>query len=115
LTDPPAPNGPWRAELLLSGLPGEDARRLFASLAPEEGRDVPRSEVHLSLNGDGSLRLRIEAPTTSALRATLNAHLRWIALGAEVGRWARGRSGPAPPGPPGAGSNSPAPSPVEEP
>jgi tRNA threonylcarbamoyladenosine modification (KEOPS) complex Pcc1 subunit len=115
LTDPPASNGPWKAELVLSGLPGEDARRLLASLTPEEGRDVPRSEVHLTLDGDGRLRLRIEAPTTSTLRATLNAHLRWIALGAEVGRWTRERSGPAPPGPRGPGSNNPAPSRLEEP
>jgi tRNA threonylcarbamoyladenosine modification (KEOPS) complex Pcc1 subunit len=103
--------GPWHADLELSGLGPEESGRLLASLGPEEGRDVPRSEVHLALDARGDLRLSLVAPSTSALRASLNAHLRWIALGSEVGRWTRQRLGAASPASSGVGSNNPAPSP----
>ena len=51
---------------------------VFSALAPEAQRPSPgRSKVTLEKDGT-SLVLRIEANDTIALRAALNAYLRWI-------------------------------------
>ena len=56
------------------------AKALLTALAPETKRPTTsRSRVRLKRNGR-RLTIRIEANDTSALRATLNSYLRWVAL-----------------------------------
>ena len=56
------------------------AKTLLTALAPETKRPTtPRSRVQLQGKGK-RLTIRIEANDTSALRATLNSYLRWVAL-----------------------------------
>lgn len=93
----------WVAELEIGPMPPETARRVLDALAPESGSDgVPKTRVEVEPMGEGRLLLRAYAPTTSALRACLNAHLRWFALALKVEEQARARAGPpAAPGAPG--------------
>jgi KEOPS complex subunit Pcc1 len=64
-----------------------DAAVVFGALAPEAGRDIPRTRVHASLE-DGDLVLRVEANDLSALRAALNSYLRWIMVAEQVNKLA---------------------------
>jgi len=51
---------------------------LFAALTPEVGRQIGvRSKVTLETDGQ-FLVLKVEAEDTVALRAALNAYLRWV-------------------------------------
>ncbi len=62
---------------------GPQARVLRTSLAPEAGREIPRSRV--SVRGDGDVaEIVIEADDTSAIRAALNSYLRWAQLALDV-------------------------------
>lgn len=69
-----------RAEIVLSGGNAELVQR---ALAPETGRDLPRTKVSVIKEGK-KITLRIEAEDTSALRAALNSYLRWAALASAV-------------------------------
>ena len=86
--------GSWLAEIELGPFPPGMAERILEALAPEEGHDVPRTRVEMQRGLDGSLRLRIEAPSTSTLRAALNAQLRLIGLGFAVSARAQGNAPP---------------------
>jgi KEOPS complex subunit Pcc1 len=56
----------------------KQADTLLSALAPEvKAPPTHRSSVHLAKNG-ACLTLVVEAEDTVALRATLNAYLRWI-------------------------------------
>ena len=56
------------------------AETLLTALAPETKRPTT-SRSRVQLEGKGKrLTIRIEANDTSALRATLNSYLRWVAL-----------------------------------
>jgi len=56
------------------------AETLLTALAPETKRPTT-SRSRVQLEGKGKrLIIRIEADDTSALRATLNSYLRWVAL-----------------------------------
>jgi len=62
---------------------GPQARVLRGSLAPEAGREIPRSRV--SVHGDGDVaEIVVEADDTSALRAALNSYLRWAQVALDV-------------------------------
>ena len=62
---------------------GPQACVLRTSLAPEAGREIPRSRV--SVRGDGDVaEIVIEADDTSAIRATLNSYLRWAQVALDV-------------------------------
>jgi tRNA threonylcarbamoyladenosine modification (KEOPS) complex Pcc1 subunit len=51
---------------------------ILKALQPEvEKPATPRSSVNLAKE-DGSLVLKVETKDTAALRATLNAYLRWV-------------------------------------
>ncbi len=71
-----------RAEIRIEG---PEAAILRRTLAPEAGRDVPRTSVLVRGRGR-SLVLRIEAEDTGALRAALNSYLRWADVASEVVR-----------------------------
>ncbi len=52
---------------------------LFESIAPEVGREIPRTRVEAEQEEDG-LMLNINADDLSALRAALNSYLIWIRI-----------------------------------
>lgn len=56
----------------------KQAETVFLALEPEtKAPPTHRSSIHLAKNG-ACLALAVEAEDTVALRATLNAYLRWI-------------------------------------
>ena len=76
-------------------MPSATARRVLDALGPESGSEgVPKTQVEVEPKGEDRLLLRAHAPTTSALRACLNAHLRWIGLALQVEEQARTRARP---------------------
>ncbi len=75
---------PLSAEVVLGPLPAPLADRLVAALEPESDGGVPRTSVSIHHRGDGKVVLKLGAPTTAALRAALNAHLRWVGLALRV-------------------------------
>ncbi len=60
-----------------------DAESVYGAIAPEAGRDIPRTRTSASFE-DGRMVLRVEATDLSALRAALNSYLRWIMVAEEV-------------------------------
>jgi len=70
-----------RAEIVLSG---DEADLIERVLAPESGREIPRTRASVVKEGDKTF-LRIEAEDTSALRAALNSFVRWGALATAIG------------------------------
>jgi KEOPS complex subunit Pcc1 len=62
---------------------GPDARLVYESLRPEDGREVPKTRVRLR-PGRARVALTIDADDTSALRAAVNSYLRWADLAARV-------------------------------
>ena len=74
-----------RAEVRIEG---EEAAVLRRALAPEAGREIPKTRVHISGRGR-RLTLRIEAQDTGALRAALNSYLRWAEVAMDVAREVR--------------------------
>lgn len=66
------------AKLRLKFQSKEELEVIFRALAPEAAKPAtPRSRVSLTID-DSSLIVVIEAKDTTALRATINAYLRWI-------------------------------------
>ncbi|HYS72136.1 MAG TPA: KEOPS complex subunit Pcc1 [Thermoplasmata archaeon] len=53
------------------------------SLAPEAGREIPRSRVLVRGEGDIA-EIAIDADDLSALRAALNSYLRWAQVALDV-------------------------------
>jgi KEOPS complex subunit Pcc1 len=74
-----------RAEIRIEG---PEAAILRKALAPEAGRDIPRTDVRITGRGE-SLLLRIHAEDTGALRAALNSYLRWVDVASSVVREVR--------------------------
>jgi KEOPS complex subunit Pcc1 len=59
----------------------ELSEMVLKAIQPETRKPATsRSRVHISKAQPRQLIMRIEAKDTSALRATLNSYLRWIAL-----------------------------------
>ena len=62
---------------------GPQAGVLRRSLAPESGREIPRSRV--VVRGEGEVaEIAVEAEDTSAPRAALNSYLRWAQVALDV-------------------------------
>ena len=62
---------------------GPEAAVVRRSLAPEAGREIPRSRV--TVRGEGEVaEIVVEAEDTSALRAALNSYLRWAQVAFDV-------------------------------
>lgn len=75
----------WSAEVTVGPLGESLASRLVATLLPESGDEgVPHTRTAVELLSGGVVQLRFRAETTSALRAALNAHLRWVQLALRV-------------------------------
>ncbi|MCL5984388.1 MAG: hypothetical protein M1143_02295 [Candidatus Thermoplasmatota archaeon] len=63
----------------LRDLPEEKLDRLFRALGPETGDVAGKSTVALEREPGGVL-LQVRADTSSALRASLNAYLKWVIM-----------------------------------
>ncbi len=74
-----------RAEIRIEG---PEAAVLRRALAPEAGREIPRTDVRVQGRGR-SLLLRIDAQDTGALRAALNSYLRWADVASGIVREAK--------------------------
>lgn len=57
----------------------------MSALSPEVGREIPRTRVSLTSEGD-EIILNVEASDLGALRAALNSYLRWISISEEIGK-----------------------------
>jgi tRNA threonylcarbamoyladenosine modification (KEOPS) complex Pcc1 subunit len=69
------------ARITLRGL---NASLIRKSLLPEASEEIPRARV--SLEGDDkTLEIVIEADDTGALRAAMNAYLRWATISQSIG------------------------------
>ncbi len=68
------------------------AKTVLRSLAPEVGREIPRTRVEL-LSEDEAVILKIDAADISALRAALNSYLRWMKISEEIGKIAGENNG----------------------
>ncbi|HTW77085.1 MAG TPA: KEOPS complex subunit Pcc1 [Thermoplasmata archaeon] len=90
-TDEPA----WTATLVVRPASAEHAEALERALRPEAAREVPRARAELDRPDPGTVRLRVEARDTGAMRAALNTYLGWIHL-AFATRAAVDRGGPEP-------------------
>jgi tRNA threonylcarbamoyladenosine modification (KEOPS) complex Pcc1 subunit len=66
----------------------EQADALQAALAEEAGDDVPGSRARVERRGR-ELAVLVEAEDAGALRAAVNAYLRWVRAAADVHRVAR--------------------------
>ena len=92
-----APGG-WTATIRIRRPDPTSAERLERSLAPEAGREVPRSRARLRRWSDREIVLEVETEDAGALRAAINAYLGWIRLAIESESVARApRGGPGPP------------------
>ena len=61
------------------------AGTMLASLAPEAGREPPRTRVSLSCEGD-TLTAVFEASDASAMRAALNSYLRCMRITEDISK-----------------------------
>ncbi len=68
------------------------AKTVMRSLAPEVGREIPRTRVEIEADAEAVI-LRIDAADVSALRAALNSYLRWIKISEEIGNIAGDKDG----------------------
>ena len=59
------------------------APAVMGALSPEVGREIPRSQVRLTRDGEDII-LDVEATDLGALRAALNSYLRWIEVSEEI-------------------------------
>ncbi len=87
----------WTATLTVELSEPESADALERALRPEARREVPRARAELERVGPSSVRLRVEARDTGAMRAALNTYLGWIHL-AFATRDAARRAAPGSPG-----------------
>jgi KEOPS complex subunit Pcc1 len=59
----------------------ELSETVLKAIQPETGKPTTsRSQVHIFEDQHNVLTMRVEARDTSAMRATLNSYLRWVAL-----------------------------------
>ena len=77
-----------RATLRINGIAAETA---VPSISPEAGRELPRTETHISCE-DGATVIEIEASDTSAMRAALNSYLECIRIIEDIGNLTKVRS-----------------------
>ena len=77
-----------RAELRINGAAAETA---VPAISPEAGRELPRTETHISCT-DGTAVIDIAASDTSAMRAALNSYLECIRIIEDIGNLTKVRS-----------------------
>lgn len=65
-------------------LEGPNVPLIRKSLLPETLKEIPRARVRLK-GDDNVLEIVIEAEDTGALRAAMNAYLRWAAVSEKIG------------------------------
>ena len=65
-----------------------DAGMVVRSLTPESGRELPRTHVDISCEGDRAV-LAIESSDTTAMRAALNSYLGCIRITEDIGKITR--------------------------
>lgn len=65
-----------------------DSGTILSALAPETGRELPRTRVDMS-GDDSSVRIVVEATDVSAMRAALNSYLGCIRITEDIGRITR--------------------------
>ncbi len=78
----------------MSGMPtatlrliSPNASVVAGSLAPEVGREIPRTQVRME-TAPGEITLHVQASDVSALRAAINSYLRWMKISEDVGNMA---------------------------
>lgn len=67
---------------LCLSMPPEKSQRVKRALSVEGNREIPRTEVSMTL--DDCFRLHIRAKDTHALRAAVNSYIRWLSLALDV-------------------------------
>ena len=77
-----------RATLRINGAAAESA---VPSISPEAGRELPRTETHISY-ADGVATINIEATDTSAMRAAMNSYLECIRIIEDIDKLTKVRS-----------------------
>lgn len=65
-----------------------DAGTVVTSIGPEAGRELPRTSVKVSEEGERAV-IRIEATDTSAMRAAINSYLECIRITEDIDRITR--------------------------
>jgi KEOPS complex subunit Pcc1 len=58
---------------------------IVSVLAPEVGRELPRTETDIIRNGD-TVTITVSAKDASAMRAALNSYLGWIRITEDIGK-----------------------------
>ena len=58
---------------------------IVSTLAPEVGRELPRTETDIIRNGD-TVKITVSAKDASAMRAALNSYLGWIRITEDIGK-----------------------------
>jgi tRNA threonylcarbamoyladenosine modification (KEOPS) complex Pcc1 subunit len=74
----------WDAVVTVPGLSRDKAEMAYRALLPEMGDVAGKSVVSLEREGE-ELRLHVHADSIPALRAALNAYLRWLIMVDRVG------------------------------
>lgn len=64
---------------------GYNATTVYGAIAPEAGREIPRTKVTVKLDGDDMV-LKLQASDLSALRAAVNSYLRWIKIAEDMNK-----------------------------
>jgi len=70
------------AELTITGAAASVA---VPTISPEAGRELPRTETSICLNGDRAV-IHIRATDTTAMRAAVNSYLECIRVIEDIGR-----------------------------
>jgi KEOPS complex subunit Pcc1 len=61
----------------------DDAKIVLSTLSPETGRELPRTDTNIILDGD-TVTIRVNAKDASAMRAALNSYLGWIRITEDI-------------------------------
>ena len=71
-----------QAELVITGAVASVA---VPTISPEAGRELPRTETSIDLEGDRAV-IHIKAADTTAMRAAVNSYLECIRVIEDIGR-----------------------------
>ena len=66
----------------------DDSETIVRALTPESGRELPRTHVDISREGDTAI-VAIESSDTTAMRAALNSYLGCIRITEDIGKITR--------------------------
>ena len=71
-----------QAELRIQGAAAPVA---VPTISPEAGRELPRTETRIEMDGDTAL-IRIKATDTTAMRAAVNSYLECVRVIEDIGK-----------------------------